>query len=44
MSNILKLQALTPRCSFGDQNNMFGSAISTICPTNGEASKSFEME
>ncbi|HEX7288902.1 MAG TPA: hypothetical protein VF532_22145 [Candidatus Angelobacter sp.] len=46
MSNILKLQTLTPKCSFGEQSNMFGSAISTVCPFTGggAANDPFEME
>jgi hypothetical protein len=46
MSNVLTLQKLTPKRVLIDHGNMFGSAISTICPTQGpgEAGSPFEME
>jgi hypothetical protein len=46
MPNILKLQTLSRKANLGDAENTFGSAISTICPTQAAdgANGPFEME
>jgi hypothetical protein len=45
MSNVLTLQKLTPQHNISDLGNMFGSAISTICPLpGGETNSPFAME
>ncbi|HLJ27752.1 MAG TPA: hypothetical protein VKY85_13660 [Candidatus Angelobacter sp.] len=46
MPNILKLQTLSRKANLGDADNMLGSAISTICPTQAAdgANGPFEME
>jgi len=46
MSQILKLQQLSAKVSQIDLGNMFGSAISTVCPPPGTdgGPGGFEME
>lgn len=46
MSQILKLQQLNARTNDMDMGNLFGSAISTVCPPPGTEGirVNFEME
>ena len=45
MSRVLQLQALTPSVASLEDGNLFGSSISTVCPTGaGEDTSPFAME
>jgi hypothetical protein len=46
MPTVLTLQKLVAEPSFADSGTMFGSAISTICPTQNanDGNAPFEME
>ena len=44
MTTVLTLQKLATTQRFIDLGNVFGSAISTVCPGHDEATAKFEME
>lgn len=46
MTNVLKLQQLSPQSDSSDLDTIFGSTISTICPHNAVegAGEAFQME